>query len=178
MVDSAEPSRVKTTFYVMPITISPATPADIPALLELIRELARFERLEYELETTADSLREALFGPNPAARALLARVHGTAAGYAIFFFTFSSFTGRRGVWLEDVFVQPPFRKRGVGSSLMKAVARVAAESNCARYEWTALNWNKNALDVYQKMGARTMDEWILLRMNRDAIHQLAASNAP
>jgi GNAT superfamily N-acetyltransferase len=156
--------------------IKPVTPAEIPALLDLIRDLARFERLEHEMEATLESLRESLFGPNPSVGALLARENDVIAGYAVYFFTFSSFLGRRGLWLEDVYVRPEFRHRGVGRRLIESVARIGAEKNCGRFEWTALNWNKPALDVYQKMGARAMDEWVLFRLNAEGMRKLGSAN--
>ena len=153
------------------------TPSEIPVLLEMIRELARFERLEHELEATTESLHESLFGQRAVAGALLARDDGVVAGYAIYFFTFSSFLGRKGVWLDDVYVRPPFRHRGLGRQLIEAVARIGAEHRCGRFEWTALNWNQNALEVYQKMGARVMDQWVLLRLDSEGMQKLAASQS-
>jgi hypothetical protein len=158
----------------MPATIKPITPAEIPALLSLIRELAKFELLENAMEATVDSLRESLFAPNPAAGALLAHENGEVVGYAIYFFTFSSFLGRRGIWLEDVFVLPQFRNQGTGRRLINAVARIGAEANCGRFEWTALDWNKNALAVYEKMGAQVLHEWVLLRLDAKALRKLAS----
>jgi GNAT superfamily N-acetyltransferase len=157
----------------MDSTISAVMPCEVPVLLELIRELARFERLEHEVTATQESLSEALFSPQPAAGAFLARYGSEAAGYAIYFFTFSSFVGRAGLWLEDVYVRPAFRKRGLGLALIKAVARIGVERNCGRFEWTALNWNQNARDFYRELGARTMDEWVLLRLNSDGMRSLA-----
>ena len=159
-------------------TITPLTRSEAPQLLELIRELARFEKLEDEVEATVGSLENSFFGPQPAAGALLGRCDEKLAGYAIYFFTFSSFVGRPGVWLEDVYVRPEFRKRGLGFELIKAVARVGVERNCGRFEWTALNWNKHALDFYRKLGAREMNEWILLRMNSKQLFALGAHNSP
>jgi GNAT superfamily N-acetyltransferase len=149
----------------MNITLAPVTPDEVPVLLELIRELAKFEKLEHEFAATAESLHRAFFGPQPAAGALLARVDGEPAGYAIYFSTFSSFTGRSGLWLDDLYVQPQFRKRGLGRRLIEAVARLAAERGCARFEWIALDWNERALEFYRGLGARTLDEWVLLRVN-------------
>ncbi|MDR3460676.1 MAG: GNAT family N-acetyltransferase [Verrucomicrobiae bacterium] len=149
----------------MNITLAPATPDEIPVLLDLIRELARFEKLEHEFTATAESLQAAFFGPQPAAEALLARVDGEPAGYAIYFSTFSSFTGRAGLWLDDLYVQPQFRKRGLGRRLIEAVAGLAAERGCARFEWIALDWNERALDFYRGLGAQTLDDWVLLRIN-------------
>jgi GNAT superfamily N-acetyltransferase len=159
-------------------SIAAITPAEVPVLLELIRELARFERLEHEVESTVELLHEALFGPRPAAGALLARCNGELAGYAIYFFTFSSFVGRPGIWLEDIYVRPQFRQRGLGRGLVEAVARVGAQRGCGRYEWTALNWNTGALEFYRGLGAQAMDQWILLRMNASGLRRLAAEGEP
>lgn len=159
----------------MDVPITKVTPAQIPELLKLIRELARFEKLEHEVEATVASLRKSLFGPQPAAGALLAHGDGRAIGYAVFFFTFSSFIGRSGIWLEDLYVRPPFRQRGLGRRLIEAVARIGAERNCGRFEWTALNWNRKALEFYDRLGAKTMDEWVLIRLDSRGLRRLAAS---
>jgi len=157
----------------MDTAIATLVPAEVPTLLELIRELARFEKLEHEVEATAESLSQSLFGPQPAAGALLGRCGGEVAGYAIYFFTFSSFVGRPGIWLEDVYVRPQFRKRGLGRQLIEEVARIGVERGCGRYEWTALNWNKPALEFYRRLGARAMNEWVLLRLNAADLRLLA-----
>ncbi len=157
----------------MDSAITKVTPAEVPALLELIRELARFEHLEHELEATPEMLQAALFGPQPVAGALVARRDGELAGYALYFFTFCSFAGRPGLWLEDVYVRSPHRHQGLGRALIQAVARIAAERNCARFEWIALNWNKNALDFYRNLGAQLMDEWVLIRLNPEGLRRLA-----
>jgi GNAT superfamily N-acetyltransferase len=159
----------------MEIAIAPVTPAEVPTLLELIRELARFEKLEQEVEATAESLNHSLFGPQPAAGALFARCDGEAAGYAIYFFTFSSFVGRVGIWLEDVYVRPPFRRRGLGRRLIEAVARIGVERGCGRFEWTALNWNERALEFYRGLGARVMNEWVLLRIGPAELQRLGSA---
>jgi GNAT superfamily N-acetyltransferase len=160
----------------MDFTITPATPAEVPALLELIRELARFEHLEHEVEATAESLHGALFGPQPVAGALLAHSAGApgrpVAGYAIYFFTFSSFVGRAGIWLEDVYVRSPYRKQGLGRRLVEAVACVGVERGCGRFEWTALDWNERALDFYRGLGAEVMKQWILLRVSPEGLKKL------
>ena len=147
---------------------------EVPELLGLIRELARFEKLEHEVEATVESLSDSLFKGNPVAGALIGRVDRDLAGYALYFFTFSSFIGRAGIWLEDLYVRPTFRRQGLGRAMIEAVARIGAEKNCGRFEWTALNWNKNALDFYRKLGAQMMDEWILVRMNSEGLRRVAS----
>src|SRR6267378_1026846 len=144
----------------MRVAISKITKARIPGLLKLIRELAKFERLEHEVEATVESLRSSFFGPQPVAGAMLAHCDGKLAGYAIYFFTFSSFVGRQGLWLEDLYVRPEFRHRGLGRRLIKAVAQIGGERDCGRFEWTALNWNQKALEFYSRLGATVMDEWV------------------
>jgi GNAT superfamily N-acetyltransferase len=150
---------------------------EVPELLELIRELARFEKLEHAVEATVGVLENSLFGAQPAAGALLARCDGKLAGYAIYFFTFSSFIGRAGIWLEDIYVRPEFRRRGLARGLIEAVARIGVERNCGRFEWTALDWNEKALSYYDKLGARKMEEWIILRMNEEQLRELGSSDA-
>jgi GNAT superfamily N-acetyltransferase len=157
----------------MEFSIEQITRNEVTGLLELIRELARFEKLEHEVEATANSLSDSLFGPSPVAGALIGKVAGELAGYALYFFTFSSFIGRAGIWLEDLYVRPSFRRQGLGRAMIEAVARIGAERNCGRFEWTALNWNKNALDFYRKLGAQMMDEWILVRMNSEGLRRVA-----
>ena len=161
----------------MPFTIEPVTVGEIATLLELIRELAAFEQLEHEFCATVESLHDSLFGLQPVAGALVARYDREPAGYAVYFFTFSSFIGRRGLWLDDVYVRPAFRRRGLGRSLIKAVAQIGVDRNCGRFEWTALNWNTNALDFYRGMGARALDNWVLLRMNADGLRRLTIFKA-
>ena len=156
----------------MDMTIAPVTPAEVPALLELILELAQFEHLEHEMEATVESLNQSFFGSQPAAGALLARCDGAPAGYAIYFFTFSSFLGRPGLWLEDVYVRPVFRKQGLGRKLIKAVARIGVERGCGRFEWTALDWNEPALKFYRDLGATERKEWVLIRMDPEGLRKL------
>jgi GNAT superfamily N-acetyltransferase len=162
----------------MNFSIETATPADVPPLLELIRELARFERLEHEVQATADSLRESLFGSPPVAGALLARGGQELAGYAIYFFTFSSFVGRLGIWLDDLYVRPAYRRQGLGRALLERVTDIGARRGCGRFEWSALRWNANALQFYQSLGARQLDEWVVLRVEGAAIRSLAWEKEP
>lgn len=160
----------------MDFSISEITRDEVPGLLELIRELARFERLEHEVEATVETLTVSLFGPKPVAGALIAHVGNELAGYALYFFAFSSFIGRAGIWLEDLYVRPAFRRQGLGRAMIGAVARIGVDRNCGRFEWTALNWNKNALDFYRKLGAQTMDEWVLVRMNAEGLRRVGNPN--
>jgi GNAT superfamily N-acetyltransferase len=161
----------------MEFNITPVVPEDMPGLLELIRELAQFERLEHELQATEETLRNSFFGPQPAAGAFLARCGDDLAGYAIYFFTFSSFIGRPGIWLDDVYVRPQFRGQRLGRALFRAVARVGVERNCGRFEWTALDWNEKALEFYRKIGAQTMDQWVLLRLDAAGLQKLARAES-
>ncbi|HUC84961.1 MAG TPA: GNAT family N-acetyltransferase [Candidatus Acidoferrales bacterium] len=147
-----------------PITVAPATESDVPAILEMIAELAEFERLAHEVRIDANLLRAALFGDRPVAAALLGRVEGAAAGYAIYYRTFSTFVGRPGVFLEDIYVRPRFRKRGLGRAMLEAVAQASLALGGGRLEWMALNWNENALNFYRGLGAQVMGDWLLLRM--------------
>ena len=157
----------------MEFAITPVTTDDLPDLLELIRELARFERLEHEVQATVETLNSSFFGPQPAAGALLARSGNELAGYAIYFFTFSSFIGRPGLWLDDVYVRPQFRGQRLGRALFRAAARIGAGKNCGRFEWTALDWNEKALEFYRKLGAKEMKEWVLLRLDAAGLQSLA-----
>jgi GNAT superfamily N-acetyltransferase len=156
-----------------PFTINPATDADVPALLDMIRELAEFEHLAHELEVSASSLREALFGERAVAGALIARVDGNIAGYAVYYRTFSTFVGRAGIFLDDLYVRPEFRKHGLGRALLEAVARIGAEHGGGRFEWITLRWNENAFRFYRSLGAKVMDDWALLRMNGKDVRKLA-----
>lgn len=159
----------------MDFQIRPLAPRDVTVLLKLIRELARFERLEHEVQATVSSLNSSLLGRHRVANALMARCGGEPAGYAIFFFTFSSFVGRRGLWLDDLYVRPRYRRHGLGRALLRAVAQVAAKRNCGRFEWTALDWNTQALSFYRTLDAAEMDEWVLLRLNSQGLRRLAAT---
>jgi GNAT superfamily N-acetyltransferase len=157
----------------MEFEITPAAPVDVPALLDMIRELARFEKLEHEVEATVECLTDSCFGSHPVAGAFLARSGSELAGYALYYFTFCSFLGRRGIWLDDLYVRPAFRHQGLGRALIETVARVGAERNCGRFEWTALKWNTNALEFYRNLGAQTLDEWVTLRLNAAELERLA-----
>jgi GNAT superfamily N-acetyltransferase len=154
------------------VTIRPAAVEDVPAILELIRALGDFERLAHEVETTEALLREHGFGPRPSYQALLAEEGGGAIGFALYFFTFSTFKARPTLYLEDLFVRPEARGRGIGRRLLAALARIAVERRCGRMEWSVLDWNP-AREFYFKLGARAMDDWTVFRMTPEAFGRLA-----
>lgn len=153
--------------------IRPATVDDVPLIAQLIRELAEYERAPEEAVATEAQLRDVLFGSAPAARVLLAFAEDTPAGFAVYFFNFSTWLGRPGLYLEDLFVRPEMRGRGYGRALLEALARIAHERGCGRMEWAVLDWNEPAINFYKKLGARPMDEWTVFRLTRDGIAKLA-----
>ena len=155
------------------ITVVPATPDDVPAILSMIRELAEYEKLLDRVSATEQSLRRDLFGPRPYAEVLMGRLDGAAVGYALFFHSYSTFLARPGIYLEDVYVRPAARGRGVGKALLTAVARTARERDCGRLEWSVLDWNKPSIDFYVSLGAVPLDEWTMYRMDEAAIETLA-----
>ncbi|MBI1396322.1 MAG: GNAT family N-acetyltransferase [Betaproteobacteria bacterium] len=160
------------------LSIRPAIPADVPVIFHFVRALAEYERLGHLVTASEESLRDALFGVRPAAEVLLAHLGDEPAGFAVYFHTFSTFLGRRGLWLEDLFVLPERRGRGVGKALLLACARTAHARGCGRFEWTALDWNRSARDFYERLGARLMDEWKLYRVTGEALERLASRAAP
>lgn len=145
--------------------IRPAVETDVPVIVSLIRALAEYEKaLPGAVSITEDLLSEALFGARPSVEALVASVGSEMAGYALFFHNFSSWRGRRGMYLEDLFVRPEMRGRGVGKALLDEVTRIARERNCARVEWVVVDWNSPAIDFYKSLGAEPVDGWTLYRM--------------
>ncbi|WP_227243795.1 GNAT family N-acetyltransferase [Paraburkholderia caribensis] len=159
----------------MPATIRAATPDDVGAMLALMYELAEFEKLTHLFIATEDGLRDALFGARPSAEAIVAERDGTMIGYALFFHNYSTFLGRRGLYLEDLYVQPTERGTGLGSKMLRYLAALAVERQCGRFEWSVLDWNQRAIDFYQKMGATVLPDWRVVRITGDALDQLAAS---
>lgn len=155
------------------LRIDGAAADDVPLILDFIKGLAEYERLAREVEATEELLREALFGERPAAEVLIARLGGEPVGFALFFHNFSTFTGRRGIYLEDLFVRPEARGRGVGRALLARLARLARERECGRLEWAVLDWNEPAIRFYRSLGARPMDEWTVFRLAGDALARLA-----
>ena len=156
------------------ITIRPAAPADVPLILALVRELADYERAPEQAVATEALMYAALFGPRPTAEALIGLVDGAPQGFALFFTNFSTWLGRPGIYLEDLFVRPSARKHGLGRALLVELARTAKARNCARMEWSVLDWNSLAHDFYRTLGAKPMDEWTTWRMTEPAIAALAS----
>jgi len=155
------------------LRIKAASERDVPLILSFIHKIAAYEKLSHEVTASEETLRESLFGPRPAAEVLLAYWDDTAAGYAVFFHNFSTFLGRPGVYLEDIFVEPVLRGNGIGKALLAAVAKEAQRRDCGRLEWAVLDWNKPAIDFYLSLGARPMEEWTIFRMTGEGIDRLA-----
>lgn len=159
------------------LSIRPATGDDVPLIRQLIAELAEYERLADAAVATDDGLRDQLFGAMPAAEVLIGEVDGEAAGFALFFHNFSTFLGKRGLYLEDLFVRPAFRGSGLGRHLMASLARIAVQRDCGRFEWSVLDWNAPAIGFYRTLGAVGMDEWTVQRLEGEALHVLASHDA-
>ena len=159
----------------MSLSIRPATPADLLLIAELIRALAAYEKLADEVRFDEAVLGEKLFGPRPYAEVLVGEVDGEAQGFALFFHNFSTFEGRPGIYLEDLFVRPEARGLGLGKALLAELARIAVERDCARLEWWVLDWNEPSIGFYQSLGARPMDEWTVMRVDGPALAALAGS---
>jgi GNAT superfamily N-acetyltransferase len=157
----------------MSITLRPATPSDIPLILALIAELAEYEKLAHEAIADAASIERDLFGERPYAEVLITEVDGEGAGFALFFHSYSTFLGKPGLYLEDLFVRPQFRGRGLGKRLMRELARIALERGCGRFEWSVLDWNAPSIAFYRSLGAVGMDEWTVQRVSGDALRALA-----
>ena len=160
----------------MPVTIRSAAAADAPLVLELIRGLAEYERLPHECVATEADVRETLFGPAPQAVVLIAEADGEPAGFALFFHNYSTFLARRGLYLEDLFVRPAMRGRGVGRALLARLAHLARERGCGRFEWSVLDWNEGAIRFYRSLGAEPMSDWTVYRVTGPALERLAAED--
>ena len=157
--------------------IRPAEPADVTTILRFVRELAVFEREPDAVLATEPMLHDALFGAHPAAEAVIAE-DGEPLGFALFFHNFSTWQGKRGLYLEDLYVTPSARGRGVGKALLRHLARLAVERDCARFEWSVLDWNADAIAFYRAMGAVGQDEWTVQRVDGDALRRLAGHLDP
>ena len=157
-------------------TIRPAVTGDVPVILQLIKALATYERAPDEVIATERGLTEVLFGENPAAEVLLAFENQRAVGFAVFFHNFSTWLGRPGLYLEDLFVRPEDRGKGYGRALLVHLAKIARERGCGRMEWAVLDWNEPAIKFYRKLGANPMHEWTVFRLTPDDIAKLADSS--
>jgi GNAT superfamily N-acetyltransferase len=157
------------------LRIERATERDVPLILRLIKALAEYERMSDDVIATEDGLRRTLFGSHPAAEVVVGYAGDQPAGFALFFHNYSTFLGKPGLYLEDLFVVPTFRGRGYGKALLVYLAKLAVERDCGRFEWSVLDWNEPAIGFYKKLGAKPMDAWKIMRITGDALHELAAS---
>jgi len=157
------------------LSIRPATPADLPLIARFIRDLADYEKLAHEVRFDEVKLGEKLFGPRPYAEVVIGEIDGVPQGFALFFHNFSTFEGRPGIYLEDLFVRPEARGSGLGKALLAHLAQLCTERDCARLEWSVLDWNDPAIGFYKGLGAKLMDEWTVMRVDGDALTRLASS---
>jgi GNAT superfamily N-acetyltransferase len=158
------------------LNIRPATRADAQVIASLVRELAEYEKLAHEARANAGDFLRELESPDPVIHVLIAEWSNAPVGFALYFYNFSTFVGRPGLYLEDLFVRPAHRARGIGRALLRALARIARERNCGRMEWAVLDWNEPALNFYETLGARQMNEWVIHRLTPPEIEKLAAES--
>ncbi len=149
------------------IEVRAGTADDIPLLMSFIKSMAEFEKMEFK--ATPQDLQESLFGERPAAHTLLAFMDGKPAAYVTYFFSFASTVGKRGLWLDDLFVNPDFRGKGIAKALMSHLADIAIQNKCGRFEWMVLDWNKSAIDFYQGVGATVLDDWRICRVDEEKL---------
>ena len=159
----------------MTVNIRPAVPADAPAILVFVRELAEYEKLLHMVEARETDFAEALFGPHPRVFAEIAEIDGAPVGFALWFYTFSTFKGRHGIYLEDLYVRPEARGAGVGKALLQGLARRCVEERLGRLEWAVLDWNAPAIGFYDRIGSVALDDWIIRRLTGEALGALAAT---
>lgn len=153
--------------------IEPASETDIPLIYSFIREFAEYVRLSHEVAATEETLRETLFGPKRYAEVILARLDDQPVGFAIFFHNFSTFLGKPGLYLEDLFVLPKYRSMGIGKALLIYLAKLAVERGCGRFEWSALDWNESAIEFYKRLGAVSLEDVTVFRITGEALKKLA-----
>jgi GNAT superfamily N-acetyltransferase len=159
----------------MSVTTRVASPADIPLILEFIRDLAEYERLLHEVEATEDDIRRDLFGENPRCFCDIAEDNGRPIGFALWFYNYSTFRGRAGIYLEDLFVKPDYRGGGAGKALLRRLAQRCVDADLGRLEWAVLNWNAPSIAFYDSLGASAKDDWTVRRLDSDALARLAES---
>jgi GNAT superfamily N-acetyltransferase len=159
----------------MTLSIRPATRADLPLIAQFIRDLAEYEKLAHEVRFDEAGLGERLFGPRPYAEVIIGELDGTPQGFALFFHNFSTFEGKPGIYLEDLFVRPEARGSGLGKALLQRLAQLAVERDCARLEWAVLDWNEPSIGFYKSLGAKPMDEWTVFRVDGEALSELATA---
>ncbi|MGH8781758.1 N-acetyltransferase family protein [Paraburkholderia sp.] len=158
----------------MPIHIRPAVESDAPLILRFIVELAVYEKAEHEVKATVDTLRGSLFEPGSPARALICEIDGEPVGFAVYFFSYSTWLAQKGLYLEDLYVSPHHRGTGAGKRVLQHLAQLAIAESCARFEWSVLDWNEPAIRFYESLGASAQSEWVRYRLVGDALHALAA----
>ncbi|TMG62260.1 MAG: GNAT family N-acetyltransferase [Chloroflexi bacterium] len=157
----------------MKVEIRIGEPRDVALITQLIRELARYEKLEHEVAATEEKVAKALFGKRPYAETLIAEVNGEPAGFALFFHNFSTFLAQPGIYLEDLFVKPEQRSHGVGRALLERLAQIAVQRDCGRLEWAVLDWNEDAIRFYERLGAKPNAEWTVYRLADESLRALA-----
>lgn len=159
------------------LTLRNATEEDVPLILRFIRELAEYERLAHEVVATEESIRQTLFGARAFAEVILAEQRGEPVGFALLFHNYSTFLGRPGIYLEDLYVRPEMRGYGIGKALLVRLAQIALERNCGRFEWAVLNWNESAIRFYRSLGALPEDAWTVYRLKGESLRALARNAA-
>ena len=157
----------------MALRIEPATERDLPAIVRLVRHLAEYEKLAHVMVSSEDDFRKALFGPRTNAEALMGFADDAPVGFALYFYNFSTFLGKRGIYLEDLFVDPEFRGQGIGKALLQRLARIAKDQDCGRMEWSVLTWNQPSIKFYHRLGAVTLEDWRTFRLSGVALERLA-----
>jgi GNAT superfamily N-acetyltransferase len=166
---------MKVSTNIPEFTIRPASEDDVPLILSFIRELAEYEKLSHEVVATVDDLRKSLFGEHPCAEVVIGEYNGAPVAFALFFHNYSTFLGKPGLYLEDLFVKPEMRGRGLGKVMLAYLAHLACERGCGRFEWWVLDWNESAIKFYRSIGAAPMDEWTVQRVDGDALEALAST---
>lgn len=158
-----------------PMTIRPATIDDCTQILAFITELAIYEKAEHEVESTEQDIARTLFGEGATAHCIMCEYDGSPAGFAVFFYNYSTWQGKNGLYLEDLYVSPDYRGKGLGKALLKSLAKHAVENDCGRFEWSVLDWNTPAIEFYESLGAKPKSEWVGYRLDGEALTQFAAS---